>query len=262
MKKTKSSKKPGAFRILALIFACVSLIAGLLPTLSNLYYKLFKLSEAEKIFYEYVESLGGQRDVSESKNIKDPTVNLSPELRDLYWQMVEYNEKLYEEGQKDITDPFTVQQPSFDLKQFGFADNVIGFIEIPVLKLKLPLYLGASTENMAKGAVHMSQTSLPIGGENTNCVIAAHRGTIGCGVMFKYINKIEVGDYVYITNFCEKLTYRVCEIEIISPYDIDKIMIQDGRDMVTLFSCNPLGQHIERYVVYAERVENQEEATN
>ena len=80
--------------------------------------------------------------------------------------------------------------------------------------------------------------------------------------MFKYINKIEVGDYVYITNFCEKLTYRVCEIEIISPYDIDKIMIQDGRDMVTLFSCNPLGQHIERYVVYAERVENQEEATN
>lgn len=175
-------------------------------------------------------------------------------LEDLYQRMQEYNENLYLTGQSGLVDPFSYEQPSFDLAEFGFAENIVGYIEIPKIDVRLPVYLGASKENMDKGAVHLSQTSLPVGGENTNCVIAAHRGSL-IGYMFRNIHKLAVGDEIRITNFKETLTYRVTETKIILPDDIDEVMIQPERDLVTLSSCNPLGYNYQRYIVYAERVE-------
>jgi sortase A len=61
---------------------------------------------------------------------------------------------------------------------------------------------------------------------------------------------------VYVTTLWETLTYRVTEIRIIEPNDIDQILIQDGRDMLTLLTCHPYasgGRY--RYVVYCERIE-------
>ena len=121
----------------------------------------------------------------------------------------------------------------------------------------MPIYLGATYDHMAKGAAHLSQTSLPIGGENTNCVIAGHRGWQGAPY-FLYLDKIIVGDEVTITNLWETLNYTVCEIRVIEPNDIDAVLIQPGRDMLTLVTCHPYasgGRY--RLVVYAERVENE-----
>jgi len=174
-------------------------------------------------------------------------------LDELFKKVEEYNQNLYANGQKDLVDPFSYQVSSFDLSEYGIDDDLFGYIEIPRIDVKLGIYLGASSANMAKGAVHLTQTSLPIGGNNTNVVIAAHRGTRSRGNMFLYINKIEVGDEVYITNAWETLTYSVTSIKIIAPDDIDKVLIQEGRDMVTLISCNPYGQHTQRYVVYCDR---------
>lgn len=187
-------------------------------------------------------------------NTQTEEVKIKTPLDELYEKVEAYNENLYLEGQKDLVDPFSYQVSSFDLSEYGIEDNLFGYIEIPKIDIKLGIYLGASSENMVKGAVHLTQTSLPIGGENTNAVIAAHRGTRASGSMFLNINKIEVGDKVYITNAWETLTYSVSSIEIIAPNDIDKVLIQEGRDMVTLISCNPYGQHTQRYVVYCDRV--------
>ena len=173
-------------------------------------------------------------------------------LQDLYYKMQEYNRHLFQTGQSGLVDPFSYEQPSFDLSEFGFAENMVGYIEIPRIEVRLPIYLGASKENMKKGAVHLSQTSLPIGGENTNCVIAAHRGS-SRGIMFRNIHKLEIGDEIYIVNFEETLTYRVAATKIISPDEIGEVMIQTGRDLVTLSSCNPLGDNYQRYLVFAER---------
>ncbi|MDR1815568.1 MAG: class C sortase [Clostridiales Family XIII bacterium] len=170
----------------------------------------------------------------------------------LYDRLRRENETLYQTGQAGLTDAFSYEQPAVDLSAYGIEDNCIGFVSIPCIDMELPIYLGANTENMAKGAVHLTQTSYPIGGENTNCVIAAHRGT--SLVMFRNIHKIEIGDEVTITNFRGPLTYRATEIRIIDPSDVDAIRIQPGRDLLTLISCNPLGHNYERYVVYCERV--------
>ena len=120
--------------------------------------------------------------------------------------------------------------------------------------VEMPLYLGASNENMANGAAVLSQTSIPIGGINTNAVIAGHRGYGGYSY-FRYIEVLEEGDEVIITNLWKTLTYKVSEIRIVTPDDVDAILIQPGKDMVTLLTCHPYasgGKY--RYLVFCERV--------
>ena len=173
-------------------------------------------------------------------------------LDELYQFMVKENERLNQEGQKDLVDPFSYEQPAIDLTQYGIEDNLVGFISIPDIDETLPIYLGANEENMKKGAVHMTQTSYPVGGTNTNSVIAAHRG-YSQATMFRHIDRLQTGNIVYIRNFHELLEYRVTEIKIISPDESNEILIQPQRDMLTLMSCHPYRQNKQRYLVYCER---------
>ena len=176
----------------------------------------------------------------------------------LWEDMVRYNETIYTQGQAGLSCEYDYQKPSFTLTQYGLADEVFGVISIPAMELEMPIFLGATEQHMADGAAHLSQTSLPIGGENTNCVIAGHRGYNGASY-FRYIDKLKVGDMVSITNLWETLTYRVCEIKIIDPHDVTEILIQPGRELLTLLTCHPYASGgRQRYVVYCERVESPE----
>jgi len=201
-----------------------------------------------KSFEETVQSMQVQKVTSGA------TLNVEGSPLDELLKRVEvYNKNLYDQGQKDLVDPFSYQVSSFDLSDYGIEDNLFGYIQIPKLNVKLGIYLGATSANMTKGAVHLTQTSLPIGGLNTNAVIAAHRGT-RYRDMFLHIDQLETGDKVMITNAWKTLTYKVTSTAIIAPNEIDKVLIHAGRDMVTLISCNPYGKSTQRYVVYCDRV--------
>ena len=177
---------------------------------------------------------------------------------ELWADMVRYNETIYAQGQTGLSCAYDYQKPSFRLTDYGLSDEVFGVISIPVMELEMPIFLGATEQHMADGAAHLSQTSLPIGGENTNCVIAGHRGYNGASY-FRYIDKLKVGDLVSITNLWETLTYRVCEIKIIDPHDVTEILIQPGRELLTLLTCHPYASGgRQRYVVYCERVKSPE----
>jgi sortase A len=107
---------------------------------------------------------------------------------------------------------------------------------------------------MAKGAAHLSQTSLPVGGMNTNCVIAGHRGYSGAA-FFRYVPELKPGDEVIISNLWETMTYVVTETKIIMPNEVDQILIQEGRDMITLLTCHPYASGgKQRYLVFCDRV--------
>ena len=164
-----------------------------------------------------------------------------------------YNQDLIINGQ-DIIDPFFYEGESIDLTKYGFGNNMFGYIEIPKLKLSLGIFMGATEENMTKGAVHLDKTSIPIGGENTNAVIAAHRGAGKYGDMFRNIQDINEGDSIFIVNPWEKIEYKVTDTFVIEPDDINKILIQEGKDMVTLVTCHPYGSSRYRYIVSCERV--------
>ena len=99
-----------------------------------------------------------------------------PLLEQLYQELVRRNEELYATRQSELTDPFSYEQPAVSLEDYGLEDGVIGFLQIPALDLELPILLGANEQNLEKGTAHLTQTSYPVGGPNTNCVLAAHRG--------------------------------------------------------------------------------------
>ncbi len=175
---------------------------------------------------------------------------------ELWADMVHYNETIYTQGQAGLSCQYDYQKPSFRLSDYGLGDEVFGVISIPAMELEMPIFLGATEQHMADGAAHLSQTSLPIGGENTNCVIAGHRGYNGASY-FRYIDKLNVGDLISVTNLWETLSYRVCEIKIIDPHDVTEILIQPGRELLTLLTCHPYASGgRQRYVVYCERVES------
>ena len=169
----------------------------------------------------------------------------------LYQEIVTYNVSIYENGQAGFKDAWSYERPPISLK--GLSDGKFGYIQIPAMDVTLPLYVGASDSNMAKGAVILGQTSIPLGGENTNSVIAGHRGW-STGNFFLNIEEISIDDMVYITNPWQTLAYRVESIDIIDPYDSDAVKIQEGRDMVTLVTCHPyMSRGKYRYVVYCIR---------
>ena len=180
-----------------------------------------------------------------------------PQYPELLAALQEYNRQLYAEKQSGLVDLAACQAPAADLTAYGIADEIFGVLEIPAMDLTMPIYLGASDEHLAAGAAVLGQTSVPIGRDSTNCVIAGHRGWQGADY-FRHIDFLQVGDEVTVTNLWEKLTYTVTEISIIQPHEVDKIKIQPGRDLLTLLTCHPYASGgRQRYVVYCERTDIQ-----
>ena len=168
----------------------------------------------------------------------------------------EYNRQLYAEKQCNLTDLEACEGPAADLTVYGVEGEIIGVLEIPAMELTMPIYLGASDAHLAAGAAVLGNTSAPVGGDNSNCVIAGHRGWRGADY-FRHIDRLQVGDTVTLTNLWETLTYTVADIQIIQPHEVDMIKIQPDRDLLTLLTCHPYASGgRQRYVVYCERSEN------
>lgn len=188
----------------------------------------------------------------------EPTETKPAPYPELLEAMLQYNQRIWEEKQSGLCDPWAYEQPSFTLGDYGLTDEIFGVIRIPKLELSMPIYLGATYRHMADGAAHLSQTSLPIGGENTNSVIAGHRGWRGASY-FRYITELEAGDEVIITNLWGELRYTVVDTRVIAPNDVKQILIQEDRELLTLLTCHPYasgGKY--RYVVYCERTQETE----
>lgn len=175
--------------------------------------------------------------------------------QDLRETMEEYNLQLAQD-QSGLDSVDSYEAPGLNLEDYGLgADDAVGYVEIPAMDVTLPLYLGASRAHMNDGAAVLGQTSMPIGGNSTNCVIAAHRGWNG-KAMFRDVELLQEGDLVYLTNLWETLTYQVTGISIIWPDEVEAVAIQPSQDMVTLLTCHPYIVGTHRYLVFCQRVED------
>ena len=177
---------------------------------------------------------------------------------ELLAELQAYNQRIYTEKQSGLVELESCEKPAADLTAYGIADEIIGVLEIPAMELTMPVYLGASDVHLAAGAAVLGNTSAPIGGDNTNCVIAGHRGWRGADY-FRHIDKLAVGDTVTLTNLWKTLTYTVADIQIIQPHEANKNKIQQGRDLLTLLTCHPYASGgRQRYVVYCEKTAHHE----
>ena len=243
--------------LLALLIFAAGLGLTLYPYIHGALVDRIIVQEAEN-FLERVEADGAATG-EDTLVIPTEPMESQPRLYQTLWEdMTAYNERIHTESQSGLTDKQAYQTPSFVLADYGLTDEKFGVIQIPKLDLEMPLFLGATKQHMADGAAILSQTSIPLGGANTNAVIAGHRGYQGASY-FRYITDLEIGDQVIITNLWESLSYEVVEKKIIQPYEVEEILIQPGEDMITLLTCHPYASGgKQRYVIYCERVNEAE----
>lgn len=166
----------------------------------------------------------------------------------LYKDSLAYNNALVNNGQN--LSEHTFQTPALDLEDYGIFSGVYAYISIPDADVDIPVYLGATNYNMSIGATHLGGTSLPIGGEMANCVIAGHNGYTG-RTYFDYISYLDVGSSVFIKNYFYTLEYEVIDVRKIDPYDTNGVYLYPQRDILTLLTCAEMGR--ERWQVTCER---------
>lgn len=164
----------------------------------------------------------------------------------------EYNTTLYP---TKIADVFSEKQKA-GIAEYGRMLAVrekIGYIEIPKIDQKIPIYAGTPEEVLQKGAGHLEGTSLPVGGRNTHSVITAHRG-LPTAELFTNLDKLEKGDIFYLHNVEKILSYKVDKILTVEPSDFKPIMVTIGSDYCTLLTCTPYMINSHRLLVRGHRV--------
>ena len=138
------------------------------------------------------------------------------------------------------------------------GDGVMGYLSIPKIHVRLSIYHGVEEEVLQTGVGHLNGTKLPIGGEGTHCVLAAHRG-LPSARLFTDIDQLEKGDLFYIHVLDQVLAYQVDQIlDMVDKDDTavleEALQIQEGKDLVTLFTCTPYGVNSHRLLVRGTRV--------
>lgn len=143
--------------------------------------------------------------------------------------------------------------PSYD--SILSIDDAMGYISIPEIDVYLPIYHGTSDDALHSGIGHLENTSLPVGGKGTHCVLAGHTG-LARMKMFDNIDKLEIGDGFYIHVLGETLTYCVDDINVVKPDDVTKLNIEPEKDYVTLVTCTPYMINTHRLLVRGSRVDS------
>ena len=137
--------------------------------------------------------------------------------------------------------------------------GVMGYVEIPKIKVSLPIYHGTDDVVLQQAIGHLEWTSLPVGGGGSHCVLSGHRG-LPSAKLFTNLDKLAVGDTFMLRVLNEVLTYEVDQILIVEPKDIDALRIVDGQDYCTLVTCTPYGINTHRLLVRGHRIDNAEDA--
>ena len=165
----------------------------------------------------------------------------------------EYNRRLAETG-------INWNQTEEELEEyrnilaFNSSGNM-GYIDIPKINIKLPLYHGISDEVLQSSIGHLPETSLPVGGPGSHCVLSGHRG-LPSAKLFSDLDKLIEGDVFTLSILNETYSYEVDQIRVVLPTDLSEIRIIPGEDLCTLVTCTPYGVNTNRLLVRGHRVAN------
>ena len=134
------------------------------------------------------------------------------------------------------------------------GNGLMGYIDIPKIRVTLPVYHTIDDEILERAIGHVPGTSLPVGGESTHCVLSGHRG-LPSAKLFTDIAVLSEGDIFQIKVLNETLTYEIDQIRTVLPYEMQDIQIEEGKDYCTLVTCTPYGVNTHRLLVRGHRIE-------
>lgn len=216
--------------VIAIILIIIGIIILLYPKISN----YIEQKNQIEFIKEYKENISKMESTTKDEE---------------YLKAEKYNE--YLNGQENKNSNY---EEILNISQNG----IMAYIEIPKISVYLPIYHGTKEDILKKGIGHLENSSLPIGGVSTHTVLTGHTGLLKAE-LFTRIRELEIDDYFYVYSLGQKLTYKVYQIKVVLPTEVDDVKIQEGKDLVSLVTCTPYGVNTHRLLVQAIRTENIEE---
>ena len=231
-------KKKDFSTIALIIVFFVGVSVLLYPTVSD-YWNSLHQSQAIATYADSVENMDEQ------------------DYEKLWDAAVSYNQKLFQSGHGlGLKDE---EKEEYNKLLDVSGTGIMSYIEIPKIKCSLPVYHGTDEGVLQIAVGHIEGSSLPVGGQNTHCVLSGHRG-LPSAKLFSNLDKLEEGDIFMIRTLDQTLTYEVDQIRIVLPDEVEDLKIEEGKDLCTLVTCTPYGINTHRLLVRGHRVANQEEA--
>lgn len=122
-------------------------------------------------------------------------------------------------------------------------------IVIPKLRVDAPVVEGDDWEALKKGVGHHPGSANP--GERGNVVLSGHVDVFGA--VFRYLDRLDVGDEVIVYAGDKAYYYRVAGKRIVEPTEVS-VMEPTREPILTLITCYPYRVDTKRIVVFAELV--------
>jgi len=216
------------------------------------------LSGLAIFIYPSISNYLAKRNVIRGANTYEQQITkLSDEIIEEMWEEARaYNDSL---NGNPVPDPFIPGSgrvlPENYLSVLDMGDGIMGYIDIPNIRVYLPIYHGSAEDTLEQGAGHIEQTTLPIGGIGNLSIITAHTGFSGAEMFDRLIELVE-GDTFRIHVLNEIFTYEVDDIRVILPEEIESLIPVRGEDYITLVTCTPYGVNTHRLLVRGSRIEN------
>lgn len=224
--------------VLLLVTLMIGISLLLYPTISD-YWNSFHQSRAIAGYAEAVAEM----DTVDYEKIWNDAVKYNKELqtRSNHWFLTEEQQEEYE-SMLNVS-----------------GNGIMGYIEIPSIKVSLPIYHGVDEGILQVAIGHIEGSSLPVGGKGAHCVISGHRG-LPSAKLFTDLDQLAEGDIFMLRVLDETLTYEVDQILIVEPSDMSSLEFDEEKDYCTLVTCTPYGINSHRLLVRGHRVANLEES--
>lgn len=230
-------------KILGILIPLMIFLTGLGVLLYPVFSDLWNQHRQNRLMTDYTNTVTDMEDA---------------ERNALWSAAVQYNQGLQAAPQ----DAFTGANPGPKNPYWSLLDpdgtGVMGYLEIPKISLRLPIYHGTGDAALQKGIGHLAGTSLPVGGSGTHCVLSGHRG-LPSALLFTDLDQLETGDTFTLYVLDQRLSYQVDQILVVEPEDVSALAPEDGKDYVTLVTCTPYGVNTHRLLVRGSRIEDTQE---
>ena len=225
----------------AILVFVLALFITLYPVISN-YYNERHQSEIHTQYMEVIEQ------------VDNSDLILAKELADEYNAAIVPGTQLAEAFSKEAL-LWASEDYEHHLNLAG--DGIMGYVEIPLIQVNLPIYHGTDSDTLEVGIGHLLGSSLPVGGLNTHSVLTAHSGMAN-QKMFSDLDRLDLGDVFYLQVLGETLAYQVDQINTVLPHDTTFLGIEEGEDHCTLVTCTPFGVNTHRLLVRGVRIPYEE----
>lgn len=232
----KKQNNNRAFRWAASLLILIGYALMILPTAADVYSRIGQTA-----------TIAGYQNAVDSMS--------KEEIAEAKQRSIEYNQKIAEKQASEYyhysaTTDYDPDYLSLPVK----GSNDMCTIVIKKINVNLPVGHGTTDELLQSEPGHLYGTSLPVGGDSTHTVVAAH-SALRSSEQFTRLDELVEGDYFDVKVLGETHRYLIDQIIVCLPEECDQYMqIVPGKDYFTLYTCTPYGINTHRLLVRGHRI--------